>query len=94
MNTPTLKQEKHYLITSAVRNVLVGCVGITVSAISSSQTISLDNLFNPTYFVIGLFTVKKGTLIAGGDGGIVDILFTADRRRGGPFSSGGIGETR
>ena len=52
---------------SALGNVLVGCVGITVAAFSSSQAILLDGLFNLTYFATGLFTVKVATLVAGGD---------------------------
>ena len=62
-----LKLEKRYLIISAIGNALVGCVGVTVAAVSSSQAILLDGLFNLTYFATGLFTVRVATLVAGGD---------------------------
>ena len=67
MDTPKLKQEKYYLKISVLANIVVGAVGIVVSAISSSQAILLDGLFNLTYFATGLFTVKVATLVAGGD---------------------------
>ena len=62
-----LQLEKRYLITSAIGNALVACVGVTVAAFSSSQAILLDGLFNLTYFATGLFTVRVATLVAGGD---------------------------
>jgi cation diffusion facilitator family transporter len=67
MLTPTLKLEKRYLIISASGNILVAIVGITVAAVSSSQAILLDGLFNLTYFGTGLFTIKVAALVAGGD---------------------------
>ena len=67
MQTTALKHEKRYLKISALGNVLVGCVGIAVSGISSSQAILLDGLFNLTYFATALFTLKVATLVAGGD---------------------------
>lgn len=62
-----LATEKKYLYASCVGNVIVGCVGITCAAISSSQAIMLDGLFNLTYCATGLFTVKVASLVAGGD---------------------------
>ena len=65
--TEALKLEKQYLTISAIGNVLVACVGVSVAAVSSSQAILLDGLFNLTYFATGLFTVKVASLVAGGD---------------------------
>ena len=62
-----LKLEKRYLIISAIGNVVVACVAVTVAAASSSQAILLDGVFNLTYFATGLFTVKVASLVAGGD---------------------------
>ena len=67
MQTNALKQEKQYLKISALGNVLVGCIGIAVAAVSSSQAIMLDGMFNLTYFATGLFTIKVASLVAGGD---------------------------
>jgi len=61
------KQEKRYLKISALGNVLVGCIGIVVAAVSSSQAIMLDGTFNLTYFATGLFTIKLTSMVAGGD---------------------------
>ena len=67
METSALKREKKYLLTSAFGNVLVGCIGIAVAVVSSSQAILLDGLFNITYFATGLFTIKVASLVARGD---------------------------
>jgi len=67
MPTTTLSLEKKYLTVSACGNALVGAVGITVAAFSSSQAILLDGLFNVAYFGTSLFTIKVATLVAGGD---------------------------
>lgn len=67
MEVVTLKREKKYLMVSSFGNVLVGCVGIAVATVSSSQAILLDGLFNLSYFATGLFTLKVASLVAGGD---------------------------
>lgn len=67
METSALRQERRYLKVSAVGNILVGCVGVAVASISSSQAILLDGLFNLTYFATALFTVKVASLVVGGD---------------------------
>lgn len=54
----SLRIEKKYLLTSAFGNVLVGCIGMAVAVVSSSQAILLDGVFNLTYFATGLFTVN------------------------------------
>ena len=67
MEQATLQLERKYLIVSACGNVLVAFVGLTVAAISSSQAILLDGLFNLSYFATGVFTIKVAALVAGGD---------------------------
>ncbi|MDJ0982823.1 MAG: cation transporter [Kiloniellales bacterium] len=67
MQTSTLEQERRYLKISVLGNVVVGCVGIAAAAVSASQAILLDGLFNLTYFATGLFTVKVASMVAGGD---------------------------
>jgi predicted Co/Zn/Cd cation transporter (cation efflux family) len=67
MESTALEHEQKYLKISALGNVVVGTVGITVAAVSSSQAILLDGLFNLTYFATGLFTVRVASLVAGGD---------------------------
>jgi cation diffusion facilitator family transporter len=67
MPTTSLKLEKRYLIISAVGNALLGCVGVAIAAVSSSQAVLLDGLFNLAYFTTALFTVKVASLVAAGD---------------------------
>lgn len=67
MPQSALKLEKRFLIISALGNLLVGCVGILVAAVSSSQAILLDGLFNLIYLATALFTIKVATLVARGD---------------------------
>ena len=67
MDASNLRLEKKYLLISAFGNVLVGGIGIVVAAVSSSQAILLDGLFNLTYFATGLFTIRVASLVAGGD---------------------------
>jgi cation diffusion facilitator family transporter len=67
MESTTLRHEQKHLKLSALGNIVVGTVGIAVAAISSSQAILLDGLFNLTYFATGLFTVRVASLVAGGD---------------------------
>jgi cation diffusion facilitator family transporter len=69
VTTTALNIEKKYLFASCAGNVIVGCVGFVCAALSSSQAILLDGLFNLTYFATGLFTVKVASLVAGGDDG-------------------------
>lgn len=66
MEKTAIELEKRYLTVSASGNLLVGCVALIASA-SASQAILLDGLFNLSYFVTGLFTVKVVLLVAGGD---------------------------
>ena len=63
----TNQLERRYLLLATVGNLLIGCVGIAASVISSSQAILLDGLFNLTYFVVGIFTLKVAGLVQKGD---------------------------
>ncbi len=67
MNESSAKSEQRYLLISTCGNVVIGCVGVVFSFIASSQAILLDGLFNLTYFVAGLFTLKVARLINQGD---------------------------
>lgn len=61
------KSENQYLLISTIGNLLLGCVGIAFSLVSSSQAIMLDGLFNLSYFAAGLFTIKVASLLIQGD---------------------------
>ena len=61
------QKERPYLLLAAAGNLIIGCVGLAVSVISSSQAIMLDGLFNLTYFIVGLFTLKVSRLVEKGD---------------------------
>jgi cation diffusion facilitator family transporter len=68
MNEPlNASPERPYLIASAIGNLLIASIGLVVSALSSSQAIMLDGVFNLTYFATGLFTLKVARLISRGD---------------------------
>ncbi|MGD8644522.1 MAG: cation diffusion facilitator family transporter, partial [Chromatiales bacterium] len=66
-NDRTEQKERPYLLLAAAGNLTIGCVGLVVSVISSSQAIMLDGLFNLTYFIVGLFTLKVARLVQKGD---------------------------
>ena len=59
--------ERKALLISAMGTLIIGCVGLISSVISSSQAIMLDGLFNLTYFATGLFTLKVARLVQKGD---------------------------
>lgn len=67
LNSAALKLEKRYLIYSLIGNVSVGAMGVVFAILTQSDAILLDGLFNLTYFVTGLFTLKVAILVAGGD---------------------------
>ena len=67
MTAESAKIERRYLLIAATGNLVVGCVGLLFSFIASSQAILLDGLFNLTYFVAGLFTLKVAQLLQQGD---------------------------
>lgn len=63
----TAQDEKKILLISALACLIIGCVGLAFSVITSSQAILLDGLFNLSYFVTGLFTLKVAALVQRGD---------------------------
>jgi cation diffusion facilitator family transporter len=67
MNDQTNGSENRTLLISTGANLVIGVVGLTVYAFSSSQAILLDGLFNLTYFAMGLFTLKVAKLVQQGD---------------------------
>lgn len=67
MNNQQERAERKVLWVSAAGNLVIGCVGLIFSVISSSQAILLDGLFNLTYFATGLFTLKVARLVFKGD---------------------------
>ena len=67
MNAAALEAERRFLVISAGGNLLLGCLGITFAVASSSQAILLDGVFNLSYFVTGLFTIRVASLVVGGD---------------------------
>ena len=50
--------EKRGLLISVGGSLLVGIAGLIFSVVTESQAILLDGLFNLTYFMVGLFTLK------------------------------------
>lgn len=67
MNNQNNRAERLVLWISAAGTLIIGCVGLTFSIISSSRAILLDGLFNLTYFATGLFTLKVARLVFKGD---------------------------
>ena len=61
------RSEHRVLLASASGNLVIGVVGIIFAVFSSSQAIMLDGLFNFTYFVTGLFTLKVARMVLQGD---------------------------
>ena len=61
------RAERKALILSAVGNLIIGVVGIIIAAVSKSQAIMLDGLFNLSYLATGLFTLKVAALVQQGD---------------------------
>lgn len=59
--------EKSGLTISIIGSLVVGCVAMGFAAATSSAAISLDGLFNITYFIISLFTMKVASLVMQGD---------------------------
>ena len=59
--------EKSGLMISIGGSLLVGIAGLTFAVLTASQAILLDGLFNITYFIISLFTLKVARLVLQGD---------------------------
>jgi len=54
-------------VISALGNLLIGCVGLILTAVTLSQAILLDGLFNLIYFGTALFAIKVARLVQRGD---------------------------
>ena len=59
--------EKSGLMISIGGSLLVGVAGLAFAILTASQAILLDGLFNITYFIISLFTLKVARLVLQGD---------------------------
>lgn len=59
--------EKKGLMISIGGSLIVGCVGMVFAVLTASQAILLDGLFNITYFIISLFTLKVARSVMKGD---------------------------
>ena len=67
MKDETGHTERRYLVGGAIGNLLIGCIAIVFSFVAASQAILLDGLFNLTYFITGLFTLKVARLVRQGE---------------------------
>ena len=47
--------------------LVIGCVGLTVAALSDSKAVLLDGAFNLVYAVAGVFTLRVARLVQAGD---------------------------
>jgi cation diffusion facilitator family transporter len=65
MNNPNM--EIRTLRLSAAGCVIIGCVGLTVAALSGSKAVLLDGAFNLVYAVAGVFTLRVARLVQAGD---------------------------
>ncbi len=66
--TDTLaRAERKYLWIATLGNAILGVMGIAFAYVAHSDAILLDGVFNLTYFVTGLFTLRVAKLIQRGD---------------------------
>jgi cation diffusion facilitator family transporter len=63
----SIKNERKALVISATGCLIIGIVALIASALSTSQAILLDGVFNLVYFLTGLFTLKVAQLVQRGD---------------------------
>ncbi|MCK8516352.1 cation transporter [Methylonatrum kenyense] len=57
-----MRTERRALLLSAAAALLVGSVGVTVALVSNSRAILLDGMFNLTYFLVALVSVRVAHL--------------------------------
>lgn len=68
MNPATASRaEQSALRISVIGALFVGVNGVTFSVLTGAEAILLDGLFNLTYFVTGLLTIKVSKLVARGE---------------------------
>lgn len=63
MPESSYQEERRALVLSVVVSLSVGCAAIFFTYRSSSQAILLDGVFNLTYFLTGLFTLRVARLL-------------------------------
>jgi len=59
-----MKSEQSALLLSAIAALVLGVVGLVFALFTGSQAILLDGLFNLSYFVTALFTLRVARLVA------------------------------
>ncbi|MCC5858113.1 MAG: cation diffusion facilitator family transporter [Ectothiorhodospiraceae bacterium] len=57
-----MKVERRALLLSAIMSLIVGSAGISFALLTESRAILLDGLFNLTYFIVALATVRVARL--------------------------------
>lgn len=55
--------ERRLLVLSAVANLASAALGLTFAVLTRSQAILLDGLFDVTYFIAAVFTIKVAALV-------------------------------
>jgi len=63
MDRTTLQLERRLLHLSAGGNLLSAALGLAFAVLTSSRAILLDGLFDVTYFIAALFTLKVARLV-------------------------------
>jgi len=63
MRAKETSTERWLLIFSAAGNVFSATLGLVFAALTSSRAILLDGLFDVTYFIVALFTLKVARLV-------------------------------
>lgn len=57
-----MKAERRALMLSAIMSLVVGTAGLSFAVLTGSRAILLDGLFNLTYFIVALATVRVASL--------------------------------
>lgn len=55
--------ERKALLISVVTSLIIGICGVTLAHFSDSEAILLDGLFNLTYFITGIFTLRVAKML-------------------------------
>ncbi len=61
------RAERRTLVQSTVLCAFLGVLGLAFFALSEAEAILLDGLFNLSYFVVGIFTLKVSKLLQASD---------------------------
>ncbi len=57
-----MKAERRALLLSALMSLIVGGIGLSFAVLTGSRAIMLDGLFNLTYFIVALATIRVARL--------------------------------